>query len=212
MSLVARMQPENAAAPDEVLATVAHELRQPLSQIESIAYYLSLVLPQGDERVQGQLDRIRALVEQSNWILTSGVQLACDNKPVPEPARVETLLMNAVSATASTTHFAFEFDDPLPEVHLDRQQGPVLFDSLLMVFRPLGTSLAPVAVRARPESNGVLVELSAAGSQPESFAPGSSVALECARKIAEGHGGWLAHETAALGDAATGIRVRVMLP
>lgn len=58
------------------MATLAHELRQPLSNIECIAYHLSLVLPQNDEAVQRSLTRIRQLVEQSNGILTEGLRQA----------------------------------------------------------------------------------------------------------------------------------------
>jgi len=58
------------------MATLAHELRQPLSGIECIAYQLSLVLPASDEGVQRSLARIRELVEQSNGILSEGVRQA----------------------------------------------------------------------------------------------------------------------------------------
>jgi phosphoglycerate-specific signal transduction histidine kinase len=67
------------------MATLAHELRQPLSNIESIAYHLSLVLPQSDEAVQGSLTRIRQLVEQSNGILTDGLRQAAAGPPRQEP-------------------------------------------------------------------------------------------------------------------------------
>jgi nitrogen-specific signal transduction histidine kinase len=63
-------------AMDEVLGTLAHELRQPLSNIEAIAYYLSMILPPGDQNIQAQLTRIRELVEQSNSILVSALGLA----------------------------------------------------------------------------------------------------------------------------------------
>jgi len=63
-------------ATDEVLGSLAHELRQPLSNIEAIAYYLSMILPQGDAKLQGQLARIRELVEQSNSILSSALEMA----------------------------------------------------------------------------------------------------------------------------------------
>ncbi len=59
-----------------VLETIAHELRQPLSAIESIAYYLSLVLPRDGGPAREQAARLQQLVEQSNWILTSALQLA----------------------------------------------------------------------------------------------------------------------------------------
>jgi signal transduction histidine kinase len=64
---------------DEVLGSLAHELRQPLSNIEAIAYYLSMILPPNDAKVQPQLARIRELVEQSNLILSDALGLT----PIP---------------------------------------------------------------------------------------------------------------------------------
>jgi signal transduction histidine kinase len=64
------------AAPAEVLGTVAHELRQPLSNIEAIAYYLSMILPPGDAKIQEHLARIRELVQESNEILSNRVRAA----------------------------------------------------------------------------------------------------------------------------------------
>jgi signal transduction histidine kinase len=61
---------------EEVLGTLAHELRQPLSNIEAIAYYLSMILPPGDAKIQPQLARIRELVEQSNLILSDALGLS----------------------------------------------------------------------------------------------------------------------------------------
>ena len=60
-------------ATDEVLGTLAHDLRQPLSNIEAIAYYLSMIIPPGDAKIQAQLARIRELVEQSNSILSTAL-------------------------------------------------------------------------------------------------------------------------------------------
>ena len=51
------------------LETIAHELRQPLSAIESIAYYLSLVLPRVGGPSRELAWRLQQLVEESNWIL-----------------------------------------------------------------------------------------------------------------------------------------------
>ena len=70
---------QTEASPDataETLGTLAHDLRQPLSNIEAIAYYLGMILPPGDENIQGQLARIRELVEQSNLILSAALGLA----------------------------------------------------------------------------------------------------------------------------------------
>jgi len=70
---------------DEILGTLAHELRQPLSNIEAIAYYLSMILPPGDENIQTHLARIRELVEQSNSILSTALGLAPAPAAAPQP-------------------------------------------------------------------------------------------------------------------------------
>ena len=70
-------EPVSAVAPtashEDALQKIAHQLRQPLSSIESIAFYLSMVVPHKDEKIQEQLRQIRRLVEQSNQILTEGL-------------------------------------------------------------------------------------------------------------------------------------------
>jgi len=69
---------------DEVLGTLAHELRQPLSNIEAIAYYLSMILPPDDAKIQPQLARIRELVEQSNLILSDALGLTPGPTAAPQ--------------------------------------------------------------------------------------------------------------------------------
>ena len=73
----------NATA--EMLGTLAHELRQPLSNIEAIAYYLGMILPSDDANIQMQLTRIRELVEQSNAILSNALSLKPAPSPEPQP-------------------------------------------------------------------------------------------------------------------------------
>lgn len=57
------------------LHDLAHELRQPLGVIESLAYYLELVSV--DDRAATHLRRIRAMVEQANGIL----ERTCESSP-----------------------------------------------------------------------------------------------------------------------------------
>ncbi len=56
-------EPATNYNPPGVLARLTHELAQPLGAIESIAYYLRMVLPQEDERTQQHLERIEELVD-----------------------------------------------------------------------------------------------------------------------------------------------------
>lgn len=60
------------ASPGErqgALARLLHEVRQPLSGIESIAYYLEIALESEDEEIRQQCSRIRTMVRQANWLL-----------------------------------------------------------------------------------------------------------------------------------------------
>ena len=56
----------SASAPS-AMEDLAHEIRQPLSVIESLAYYLELTST--DEKTRVHLQRIQAMVLQANLIL-----------------------------------------------------------------------------------------------------------------------------------------------
>jgi signal transduction histidine kinase len=56
-----------SGATHSAMDDLAHEVRQPLSVIESLAYYLELTAT--DEKVRVHLQRIQAMVLQANLIL-----------------------------------------------------------------------------------------------------------------------------------------------
>ena len=91
MSFVATLQRDAELAPPEarpykVLSSLAHDLRQPLSNIEAIVYYLASILPQNDQKVQAHLARIRELVQQTDEILTSSLREAAQGAPLTQSA------------------------------------------------------------------------------------------------------------------------------
>jgi signal transduction histidine kinase len=89
MSSIATLQPGTELAPSEVLSTIVHDLRQPLSNIEAIAYYLTLVLPKSDQKIQAHLERLRELVQQSSEILSNSVrQMGCAQHSSPASSAV----------------------------------------------------------------------------------------------------------------------------
>ncbi len=59
--------------PVETLSRLAHELAQPISAIESITYYLEMILPRGDARVRPQLEQLRRLVDQLGLMVSDAV-------------------------------------------------------------------------------------------------------------------------------------------
>src|SRR5882762_10844565 len=110
------------AASADVLRLIAHELRQPLSTIEAIAYYLTLVLPHDDPKIHEQLIRLQQLVEQSNWILTSGLHLADPPSIEPTPLDLAEIIAETVTARSG------EIDPPV-RLELANDMPPVPFAS-----------------------------------------------------------------------------------
>lgn len=59
-------------APGEIFQELIHELRQPLSVVESLAYYLELT--SSDERSAARLQKIQAMVCKINEILEDNMR------------------------------------------------------------------------------------------------------------------------------------------
>jgi signal transduction histidine kinase len=198
---------------ENVLRAIAHEIRQPLGAIESIAYYLSMVLPDKDGKHREQLTRIQQLVEQSNWILSNGLGLGDSRAAVPETIDLEELVTQVIAARPVSLDPAVECDFAagLPPVRLDPGFGRALIENILGLIRHLATETHPAKVRTRAGANGVELEVATGAPCYRSVAslpPGSALSLDNARRIAILHGGSC---TCSI-DPASGIRVRVMLP
>jgi signal transduction histidine kinase len=208
----------------DVLHDIAHELRQPLSAIESIAYYLTLALPRGDDKVHLQLRQLQHLVEQSDWILSNGLHLAEPLAISPEAVDFEELLTEVISSRGWPPESLprLELAGNLPLVRVDPGLGRALVGNLLMLFRQLATESHPGILRTavanamgsvpdHATTSGIALEMETAapgdGSEA-SLGPGGILSLESARKIATAHGGSLECSV----DPIAGIRVRVMLP
>ena len=91
MSSAATLQHDAELAPPEarqypVLSSLAHDLRQPLSNIEAIVYHLASILPQNDQKVQAHLAHIRELVQQTDEILSSSLREAAQGAPLTQSA------------------------------------------------------------------------------------------------------------------------------
>ena len=202
-----------ASSPAVDLQTIAHELRQPLSAIESIAYYFSLALPRDSRPARKQARRLQQLVEQSNWILTSALQIA-DNTPLaPQPLNLEELIIQTVNARTAhgDPRIQLDLSGGLPLVNLDPGRGRTLLENLLTLFRQLASDLHPVRVTTAAGEGGVTLGIATTipGYRSESsLGPGCSLSLQSARRAVEGHGGTLSIHV----DAASGVSLKVVLP
>jgi hypothetical protein len=214
MSSPASIHPPDFSTPSpaDVFRTVAHELRQPLSNIESIAYYLSLVLPRADPKVQEHLTRIQELVEQSNWILSNGLRVADPGVPSPAAQSIdlEEIVTEVLSARPSAARLDLAGD--LPPVRLDPVRARALVEGLLILFRQIATASDPATLRTgiRPEG-GVFLELASRAPSycsEATLCPGAALEIESARRIAQSAGGSLECQV----HPATGVRLRAILP
>ena len=188
------------------LETIAHELRQPLSAIESIAYYLSLVLPRDGGPAREQAGRLQELVEQSNWILTCALQLADATPLAPQAVDLETLVRQVADST-----IRLELAGRLPLVRLDPGRGRALLENLLLLFRQVASDLHPVRIRTAMSDGGVLLTMATAvpGHRSEAgLGPGCGLSIESARRVVVLHGGAFRIHV----DAVSGVGVEVMLP
>jgi signal transduction histidine kinase len=64
------------ASPEERLRDLVHDLRQPLSSIEAIAYYLEMTLPAGQFEARQYMSQLQRLVADTNTILERSVPAA----------------------------------------------------------------------------------------------------------------------------------------
>ena len=190
------------------LETIAHELRQPLSAIESIAYYLRLVLPRDSAPACEQAERLQRLVEQSNWILTCALQLADRTPLAPLLVNLETLVTQVVREDCAVR---LELAGGLSLVRLDPGRGRALLENLLLLFRQVTNDLHPVRIATAVGEGGVALSIASAvpGYRSEAgLGPGCGLSIESARRVVEAHGGTFRIHV----DAVSGVGVEVVLP
>ena len=210
---VAAAPKTQSLSPAVAFETIAHELRQPLSAIESIAYYLSLVLPRDGAPARKHALRLQHLVEQSNWILASALQLADPAPLAPRLVNLEELITQAVIARASQDNpsVRLELAGGLPLVRLDPVRGRALLENLLLLFRQVSSDLHPVRITTSVDGGVVCLGIVTAtpGYRTEAcLGPGCGLGIESARHTVESHGGTFSIHV----DAASGISLKVVLP
>lgn len=187
-----------------ILSQLMHELAQPLGTIESIAYYLRMVLPPDDLRTHQQLAQIERLVESMNATLGDAVHYLKPEPANPQVVDLHQLLSEALAERHPDSKPVFRFE--LPEapalVRVDAGQGRHLVRSFVHLFRAFTDRCEEVVVRTYRDAAQWTVEFTAPGfvtSREEVerlFAPfgdgfrqGMGLTLASARQIVESNGG-----------------------
>ncbi|MCE5310775.1 MAG: HAMP domain-containing histidine kinase [Acidobacteriales bacterium] len=208
------------ATAGEVVRHIAHDLRQPLSTIESIAYYLDITLPDTEARARAQAGRLQQMVEQCNCILTDAIHYL-----QAAPPRMELLdLSELISETLAEwpgegmSQIRYEPEEQVAAVLVDASQAQHLLCNLFRFFQQAAHG-GDVFVRTWAQGEQTCLEFSGpapdydAESLATLFEPfnthlqgGSGLALASVRHIVEAHGATLN----ASFDARGHLHVRIM--
>lgn len=194
----------------EIVSLLAHELRQPLSTMESLSCYLEIVLPPDECKARMQVEKMREVLRQTNWILSDALHVlqAADAHPVLMDWN-ETL-MEIVSEGGATPGGTIEFTlaDSIAPVLFDLDQARHLAIGMFLFLRKLSRGKYVVQVTSKLQSGFVELEFGCVvpDANPESWeallapfnphAPsGSGLSMAGARQIVRRHQGTIEVQT-----------------
>jgi len=163
------MQPSvdtNVTVPPELerlFRHLSHELRQPLSGIESIAYYLDMVLGDCEPEIQQQCERLRRMVQQAHWILEDAALAMRLNDTAVRPVAFASIFTRLGADLALHEERILEIRSPdqLPDALVPGAAAARCCDHLLNFFRGVALARDPIRVTLSCEGSAVLLAIEA---------------------------------------------------
>lgn len=147
---------------DRILQHLNHELRQPLSSIESIAYYLEMVLSNAGQDVLDHCAELRRLVEESSWLLDdASLSIKLEGAEMGAVAAGSILeKLAAQMALHEERNVELSMEPGTPAVLAPACLAPAFLDHVLRFFRSVAQCADPLRVTLRPEDGRVLLAFS----------------------------------------------------
>lgn len=178
----------------DVIRHLTHELRQPLSALESIAYYLQMTVGGGGCDVSAQVNRLQQMVDNANWILSDVLHLMQMAAPRPEAVDIPELADEVLTESWVSEGLTIqqEFAADLPAAWVDIEQLRHLLRSMLQFLRRSVDESRAVNLSGTSTTSYFHMEMraNAPGVVPESlFNPLEPNQLLTCRRIAESNGG-----------------------
>ncbi|MGJ5820830.1 hypothetical protein [Paludibaculum fermentans] len=144
---------------ERMLRHLAHELRQPLSGIESIAYYLDMVLAAESPEIQLQCERLRRMVQHAHWLIEDAALALRLQGAELGPVSLQDHLIRIGTEMALHEERNLEIcvAEPLTRALMPVQLTGAFCQHLLVFFR--GVAQARDPIRVNVENEGAFVRL-----------------------------------------------------
>ena len=194
----------------EIVSLLAHELRQPLSTMESLSCYLEIVLPPHETKARMQVEKMHELLRQANWILCDAVHIlhAANSHPVLMDWNETIMEIVSEGGAIPGGNIEFRLEDSIPPILFDLDQARHLAIGMFVFLRRLSRGNSVVRVSSKLEPGFVDLEFGcvAPDANPDSwealFTPfnphapcGSGLAMASARQIVRRHHGTIEIQT-----------------
>jgi PAS domain S-box-containing protein len=208
----------------ELAGSVSHELRNPLSVINSAVYYLKLVQPDAADKVKQYLNMIGQEVWNSekiiNNLLDFGRAICADLEVVPVSELVDQTLKKF--APPASVEVTLDIPANLPKLYVDPRQIMQVFGNLIVnAFQAMSSAGGKLTVSAVLQNSMVRVDISDTGigippeNMPKIFDPlfttkakGIGLGLPLSKKLIEANKGSIEVES----EVGKGSTFTVALP
>jgi two-component system, NtrC family, sensor histidine kinase HydH len=192
-----------AADTATIVGQLAHELRQPLSAMEAITYYLHLTVTE-DPRARAQIEKLRQLIEQTGWIISDAVHFLQPAPLRPALQDLHELLDQSLSRLSVEDQDLIELHlaEDLPPLSLDHAQIEHLLATAIRFCLRSARHAHAIEVHTYADTARAAIVFTTQSRGPavpyteEIFAPfedhpaaAAGLGLASARRIAEAHGG-----------------------
>lgn len=205
----------------QLIGSIGHELRNPLSVIETSLYIIKGRID-GDERAQKHVARIGEQLLIANDIITKLLDMIRDRPLQRSPVDLKELAHHAAESVQRPPEVALTFVglEGLPEVAGDpvqlRQVLVNLVDNAVHAASPAGrvqitgsSGQGQVTITVEDSGKGVDDSIRARLFEPliTTKAKGIGLGLALVKRIVERHGGTMSYQRSSLGGAAFSMRL-----
>ena len=212
---------ERLATIGQIAASIGHDLRNPLSVMQSSLYILRKRAGY-DERVGRHLDRIDVQIENCESIISNLLELARNQPPRRDPVDFEMIYRQAVQDLAPPPNLSLHFSAE-PGLALNADAAllrQALINLLSNAVQAFGDLAGDIWVSATSEASQVIIEVAdnGPGFDAETIArvfeplvttrqTGTGLGLALVKGVTERHGGTVEALNRADGGAAVRMRI-----